>query len=214
MAEYPPDVAAAAEELGALRLPDDIELLGVAGKGSRSIVFRARFRGETVALKVYRPEVIEQYRDRHDLNIAVFEMSRNRKFRKVPELFPFSAKPIMVLGHDGKQSLCFMQEYIDGVGLEELGRAERGLPASVLNVATAIARHADEAGLEDLDLDYRNVMARQSGGKWLPVVCDFNRVPQAQGARPGLMGLFRKPRGRPNLECAEGWRAYSEQCSG
>lgn len=214
MAEYPGDVTAATDELGGLRLPDNIELLEVAGRGSRSIVFKAHFRGETVALKVYRPDIVQRYRDQYDLNIAVFEMSRNRKFRKVPELFPFSAKPIMVLGHDGKQTLCFMQEFIDGVSLEELGRSEGGLPPSVLNVAEAIARYADEAGLEELDLDYRNVMARKSEGAWLPVVYDFNHVPAGRGGQKSFLGLFRKGQARTNLKCAEAWSAYSRQCGG
>jgi predicted Ser/Thr protein kinase len=214
MTAYPPEVAAAAKELGGINLPDTIELLEVAGRGTRSIVFKARFRDEIVALKVYRPDVAQAYREKHDLNIAVFEMSRNRKFRKVPELFPFSAKPVMVLGHDGKQTLCFMQEFIEGVTLEELGKSQGGLPASVLNVAHSIARYADEAGLEDLDLDYSNVMARRQDGQWLPVVHDFNRVPAEQSGRKALLGLFRKSCGKPNLECVEAWAEFSSRCEG
>jgi predicted Ser/Thr protein kinase len=215
MAEYSPEVAAAVDELGGVHLPANIELLEVAGRGSRSIVFKARFRDEIVALKVYRPDVAQTYREKHDLNIAVFEMSRNRKFRKVAELFPFSAKPIMVLGHDGKQTLSFMQEFIEGVTLEELGKSQQGLPASVLNVAHAIARYADEAGLEDLDLDYRQVMARrQKDGQWLPVVYDFNRVPTKLEGRKALLGLFRKAQATSNVDCTEAWATFSKSCEG
>ena len=70
MTAYPPEVAAAAEELGGINLPDNIELLEGAGRGTRSIGFKARFRNETVALKVYRPDVAQAYRDKHDLIIC------------------------------------------------------------------------------------------------------------------------------------------------
>ena len=113
MSDYTPEVEAAVNELGGVNLPDNVTLLEVIGRGSRSIIFKAEYRGEKVALKVYRPEAVSAYRKKHNVNIAVFEMSQNRKFRKVPELLPFSAKPIMVLGHDGKQSVCFIQELIE-----------------------------------------------------------------------------------------------------
>ena len=178
MTDYSPEVATAIAELGDVHLPEEIRLLEVAGRGSRSIVFKATYRGETVALKVYRPEAIEKYRKKYELNIAVFEMSQNRKFRKVPELLPFSAKPIMVLGHDGKQSVCFMQ-----------------------------------AGLKELDLDYRDVMVRPQAGRWLPVIHDFNQVPSEHPANKAFMGLFKKGP-RPNYEIVRDWASYSEECAG
>jgi predicted Ser/Thr protein kinase len=214
MADYSPDVDAAVKELGGVNLPDTIELLEVAGQGSRSIIFKALFRGDTVALKVYRADVVKRYRDKYDLNIAVYEMSQNRKFRKVEALFPFSAKPIMVLGHDGKQSLCFLQEFIEGTPLTELGKANKGLPPSVLEAGDAIARAAAAAELGALDLDYRSVILRQQSGPWLPVIHDFNAAPDEQSGSKGLLGLFRKSHADPNQRLVQEWSGYSQKCAG
>jgi hypothetical protein len=204
-------VAEAAAELGGIRLPDDFELLDVAGQGSCAITFRAAHRGETVAVKAYRPRVAERYRKNHDLNIAVYEMSRNREFRKDQSLFPFSARPIMVLGHDGRLSLCFVQEYIEGTPLTELAPRNRGVPASVLDAGKTIVGAAEKAGLEELDLDYRNVILREQKGRWLPVIHDFNHIP---GEKPGgLAGLF-KGKPRDNRQMVDEWFEFSRQCAG
>ncbi len=211
MTEYSTEVAAAIEELGGVTLPDNIQLLEVVGRGTCSIVFKAQHRGEVVALKVYRPETVEKYRKKFDLNIAVFEMSQNRKFRKIPELTPFSAKPIMVLGHDGKQSVSFMQEFIEGRPLAEVGRENKGVPVSVLEAGEEIARAAEQAGLRDLDLDYRNVMVQSNNGRWLPVIHDFNQIPGDHPANKAFMGLFKKS-SRPNYEFVREWLTFSEEC--
>ena len=209
------EVAAAVEELGELTLPENTELLEVAGKGRCSVTFKANYRDEIVALKAYRPEIVKQYRKKYDVNIAVFEMSRNREFRKVRELFPYSAKPIMVQGHDGSVSLCFMQEFIEGIPLTQLAEQNRGLPASVLEAGELIARAAGQAGLHDLDLDYKNVLVRQQSGRWLPVIHDFNQVPGDHSGSGAIMGLLKKGMGRKpkdNYQYIQQWLQYSEQC--
>lgn len=213
MTDYPVEVSRAIEALGGVQLPDTVGLLGVAGEGSRAVVFRASHRGETVALKVYRPEAVATYRERHGCNIAVYEMSRNRAFRKVQELTPFSARPILVLGHDGQQSVSFMQEFIDGETLADFGRSHGGIPASVLEAGEIIAREAKRAGLEGFSLDYRDVMVRQQAGRWLPVIQDFNQPPAGETGGKGLMGLFRKGP-RPAADPIREWGEYARKCSG
>ena len=207
-----PSVAAALEELGSVNLPDNIDLLDVAGKGSRSIIFRATYRGEIVALKIYRPEVVDKYRKKFDLNIAVYEMSQNRKFRKVPELLPFSAKPIMVLGHDGKQTLCFIQEFIEGRPLVELAKELGGVPQSVLEAGEVIARAGDQAGMNNLDLDYRNVIVRESAGRWLPVIHDFNAPSAESPSNKAFLGLFKKGT-QSGYELVRDWVRFSDDCA-
>ena len=208
MSDYTPEVEAAVNELGGVNLPDNVTLLEVIGRGSRSIIFKAEYRGEKVALKVYRPETVSAYRKKHNVNIAVFEMSQNRKFRKVPELLPFSAKPIMVLGHDGKQSVCFIQELIEGKPLTELANDLGRLPTSVLEAGELIARVGEQAGLTSLDLDYRNVLVRQQSGRWLPVIHDFNEPIREQSSGKSFMGLFKKEV-QPGFELAREWSRYS-----
>lgn len=209
MSEQSPAVAAAINELGTVSLPDNIELLEVAGEGSCSVVFKVRYRGQTLALKVYRPEVVAAYREKHGVNIAVYEMSRNRKFRKVPELLPYSAKPILVFGHDGKQSVSFLQEFIEGVPLTRVAEAAKAVPTSALEAIESIASHADQADLNNLDLGYQDVLVRKVNGRWLPVLHDFNRIIDEQGGR-SLMGLFRKS-ATPNQAHVQGWRKYAQE---
>lgn len=173
------DIESAAQEVGGLRLPSNLEPLSVIGAGSRSITFKASFRSETVAMKAYRPEVIEKYRKKYDVNIAVFEMSRNRAFRKVPELLPYAAKPLSVIGHDGKHSLVFLQELIrESTNMTDLAAGNGGLPESVLEAGETIVRMAELAELHDLDLDPDGMLVRQVRGVWQPVMHDFNQMPQ------------------------------------
>jgi predicted Ser/Thr protein kinase len=208
-----PEITAAVEELGGVKLPENVELLEVIGQGSRSIVFKARYRGEIVALKIYRPAVIQKFRKKYDVNIAVFEMSQNRQFRKVPDLLPFSAKPIMVLGHDGKQSLCFIQEYVDAIPLTELAAEKGEVPQSVLEAGEVIARAGEQAGLDNLDLDYRNILVREQAGRWLPVLHDFNQPPAEPDSGKSFMGLFKKET-KPGYEQVREWIRFSEKCGG
>jgi len=161
-----------------LNFPSGLELESVAGEGRRSIVYKARYRAETVALKIYRPEFVEKYRKKYNVNIADFEMSRNEAFRRVPKLFRYAAKPLGVIGKDGKHSLAFLQEFINGITLMELGRKKGGLPGSVLQAGEVIVKEAEAVGLHDLDLFYKNILVREQEGVWYPVIYDFNLMPQ------------------------------------
>ncbi|NND45891.1 MAG: hypothetical protein HKN58_11255 [Xanthomonadales bacterium] len=210
-------IESAAEEVGGLRLPPDLEPISVAGKGRRSITFKASYRGDTVAMKAYRPEFIKTYRDKYDVNIGVFEMSRNRAFRKVPELLPYAAKPLAVIGHDGRYSLLFLQEFIDGIPLTTLAEQNKGLPDSVLESGETIVRAAEMNDLHDLDLFYKNIMVRKVRGAWQPVIHDFNQMPQHLFPPNPVLKLAFKSGARKfshrDYRCLQEWRDYSEQCS-
>ena len=211
------NIELAAEEIGGLRLPSELQPLEVAGKGSRSITFRANYRGDILAMKVYRPDVIEIYRKKYDRNIAVYEMSRNRAFRKIPELFPFAAKPISVMGHDGRCSLLFLQEFIEAVALSELAEKNKGLPDSVLKAGETIVRVAEHNGLHDLDLFYKDVLLRKQSGIWLPVLHDFNLMPQHEHPPNPILALAFKSGMRKNSyrdhRHLEQWHSYSKRCA-
>jgi hypothetical protein len=159
-------------------LPDEFEMTSIAGEGRRSVVYKGQLKGETVALKVYKQAFIDKYRSRYKVNIADFEMSRNKAFFNIPELSSYAARPIAVFGEDGGHSLAFAQEYIGGIGLVDLWKDQGALPESVLNAGETIVRHAELAGLHDLDLFYKNILVREQNGVWLPVVHDFNLMPQ------------------------------------
>jgi hypothetical protein len=212
------NIETAAAEVGGIRLPPDLEPLEVAGEGRRSITFRASHRGDIVAMKVYRPEFVEKYRKKFDVNIAVFEMSKNRRFRKIPELLPFAAKPLAVMGHDGKCTLMFLQEFISGIPLTELGERNKGLPDSVLEAGETIVRIAEMNELYDMDLFYKNVLVRKQHGVWLPVIHDFNLMPQTEHPPNPFLALALKTgmrkKSHRDYRCLEEWREFSIKCAG
>ena len=186
------------------------------GEGRRSVVYRAEYRGETVAAKVYRPEFIEKYRERYRVNIAEFERDRNRAVWGLPGLRPFAARPVGIVGLDSGHSLVFLQELIDGIPLVELGLRERGLPRSVLDAGELIVSRAERAGLHDLDLYYRNVLVRERNGEWLPVLHDFNLMPQYRFPPNPFLWLasrsgIRKKSHR-DYRCIRQWHEFSEHC--
>jgi len=172
------DIETAAKEVGGLKLPSNLEPLEVVGSGSCSIVFKASFRSETVAMKAYRPDAIDRYRRKYDVNIGVYEMSRNRAFRKVPELLPYTAKPLSVLGHDGNYSLVFLQEFIRGTPLLEVAEQNQGVPELVLEAGETIVRMAELNELHDLGLAPEDTLLRQVKGVWQPILHDFNGMPE------------------------------------
>ena len=186
------------------------------GEGRRSVVYRAVYRGETVAAKIYRPEFIEKYRERYRVNIAEFELGRNRAVRDLQGLRPFVARPVGIVGLDGGRGLAFLQEFIDGIPLVELGLREHGLPRSVLDAGQLIVSRAERAGLHDLDLYYRNVLVRECKGEWLPVLHDFNLMPQHLfPPNPFLWLAYRsgiRRKSHRDRRCIRQWHAFSEDC--
>jgi predicted Ser/Thr protein kinase len=203
-------------DMSDLILPENLVPTGLAGQGRRSVTFRAKYRDETVALKVYRKEFIHKYQQRYGLNIAQFEFARNQAFCAVEALRPYAAQPIKVLGVDDGYSLCFLQEFIDGPTLVELAQKNHGLPQSVLEAGRLICQQAEISGLHDLDLFYKNILVREQNGTWLPVIHDFNLVPQYQYppnpflAFAYLTGLRRKS--HRDWRCLKGWQEWSEHC--
>ncbi len=109
-------------------------------------------------------------------------MSQNRAFRKVPALLPYTAKPIRVIGQDGRFSLCFLQEFIDGLTVEELGAKLGHLPEGLFQVGRVIAQTCEDEGIQGIDQFMRNTLVRKKAGQWFPVIHDFKHVP-AEGSK-------------------------------
>jgi hypothetical protein len=203
-------------DINDLKLPGYLLLAGIAGEGRRSVTFNASYRGQILALKVYRREFIQKYQQRYKLNIAQFELTRNKAFYAVEALRPYAAKPIDVLGIDDGYSLCFLQEFIDGPSLVELAKNNQGLPQSVLDAGRLICEQAETAGLHDLDLFYKNILCRKQNDVWLPVIHDFNLVPQYQFPPNPFLKLayltgIRKKSHR-DWRCLKGWQDWSDHC--
>jgi hypothetical protein len=173
-----------------LNLPPGMELHARQGSGRICTVYRATFQGETVALKAYHPDAVTWFRNRHSINIAVHEMAQNRAFRQVPELLPYTAKPIRVIGQDGSVSLCFLQEFINGQTVAELAAKQR-LPEGLLLTSRRIAQLCADRGLQGLDQFMRSTLVREHAGQWTPVIHDFKHLPADTPAktthRPSLL---------------------------
>lgn len=198
-------------------LPPDLVLDRRVGEGRRSIVYLARYQGDTVAAKVYRPEFIRKYRDKYRIDIAQFEMQRNRALRDVPGLARFTARPLGVLGGDGRHGLVFLQSFIDGIPLVQLGREQGGLPSSILAAGATIVARAEAAGLHDLDLYYRNILVWQQNGEWLPALHDFNLMPQHLfPPNPFLYIAYRtgiRKKSHRDHRCIAQWKRFSDACA-
>jgi hypothetical protein len=160
-----------------LTLPNDLELLEVIGTGKLCRVYKAMYQGEMVALKSYSQQAVTLYRKKLNKNIAVFEMLQNRAFRKVPELLPYTAKPVRVIGQDGKLSLCYLQEFVDGPTLEELVSQTGHFPGSLITTGEAIDRICEEQGVEGVDQFMEGVRVREHAGVWTPIMFDFKHFP-------------------------------------
>lgn len=181
-----------------LTLPDGIVLLEKVGSGRAATVYKARFQGDTVALKAYKSNAASWYRKKLDKNIAVYEMMQNRAFRKHPDLIKYTAKPLRVIGQDGKASLCFLQEYVDGITLQQLGDRYGQIPGYLMRTGEAIARFCEEHDIKGVDDFMKGVKLRQSASTWVPIMFDFKHIPSAQPqeVKPGLLqrlGLNKRP---------------------
>jgi hypothetical protein len=199
-----------------LKLPDSLVPLEIAGEGRRSVTWRANYQDKVVALKVYRQAFIDKYQQRFKLNIAQFEHDRNKAFYAIDALRPYAARPIGMLGVDDQYSLCFLQEFLTGPTLIELAQQNHGLPQSVLDAGRIICETAEASGLHDLDIFYKNVMMRKQNDVWLPVLHDFNLLPQYRYPRNPFLALayFTRLRKRSHRDwrCLKEWHEYSNSC--
>lgn len=205
-----PDGGLSAEQQG-LRLPPDLELLELVGQSRWARTYKAHYEGETIALRAYTDNAASWYRKKLDKNVAVFEMLQNRKFRAKPELLPYTAKPIRVIGQDGKQSLCFLQEFVDGLTLEELGRQQGGIPGYLLEIGQAIASYCEENQIAGIDQFMGHALFRKENKGWTPIMYDFKHIPEEPKKPAGPSFLSRLGFGSRNSPATTGfmrdWRA-------
>ena len=160
------------------RLPQEIRIGALVGEGRRSRVFRATYNGALVALKLYREKYVQRYRQRYGNSIARFEHDRNAAFYGVEDLRRYVAKPLLVTGEGDGMSDAFVQEFVDGVALRTLAAETGSVPKETLESVRFIIGAASAAGLHDIDLDPDNLRVRHTRHGWLPVLFDFNMMPQ------------------------------------
>lgn len=167
-------------------LPDQIGEVRIReklGEGGRSIVYGGEWRGQQVALKVYKPERIITHTRRHALNIAEFEFQRNKTIYEIPGLSDYIAKPLYYWANP---DVCAMaQERLFGplYYFYYLDNKSQVAPAFKQHLRIIIDL-AHNASFYDVDIHAFNVIVDESRGEPIPKLFDFNLIPFHE--RPGL----------------------------
>jgi serine/threonine protein kinase len=169
----------------------EFQIVGTLGEGGRSIVYEGDWRGERVALKVYKPYGMEKHRRKHPEPLAEFEYRRNRAFFEAPGLSRYIARPIGFFHTPGVSAL--IQEPLDGELYYFYYQARNGvLPSELFGHIEKIVERAHAAGLFDIDLHAMNVMVVEEEGQPIPKLFDFNLVPWHERIRTPWVTLLLK----------------------
>jgi ubiquinone/menaquinone biosynthesis C-methylase UbiE len=167
----------------------DLEVKDKLGEGKRSVVYRARWRGRDVGVKVYKPAAIARHSRKHKLPLAEFEHRRNRAFFDARGMSKYVAEPIGFIVEPGFQ--MSLQECLDGevYYFAQRDHASFISPKFMDDLADLVSlSHA--ADLYDIDLHAMNVMVdRQAGG---PKLFDFNQIPFTERPQNPFIGFALK----------------------
>jgi ubiquinone/menaquinone biosynthesis C-methylase UbiE len=164
----------------------DLEVTGKLGEGKRSVVYRARWRGREVGVKVYKPAAIARHARKHQLPLAEFEHRRNKAFFEAPGLPKYVAEPLGFVVQPGFQ--MSVQECLEGevYYFAHKQRATFISPRFMDHLAELVSlSHA--ARLYDIDLHAMNVMVDRRAGT--PKLFDFNQIPFTERPQNPFVGL-------------------------
>jgi ubiquinone/menaquinone biosynthesis C-methylase UbiE len=176
-----------------IRLKDtqyaELEVNAKLGEGKRSLVYRAKWRGRDVSVKVYKPAAIARHARKHRLPLAEFEYRRNKAFFDARGMSRYVAEPLGFVVEPGFQ--MSLQECLDGevYYFAQRQHAEFISPRFMEDLAELVSlSHA--AKLYDIDLHAMNVMVdRRAGG---PKLFDFNQIPFTERPQNPFIGLALK----------------------
>ncbi len=167
----------------------DLEVTEKLGEGKRSVVYRARWQGRDVGLKVYKPAAIARHARKHKLPLAEFEHRRNRAFFDARGMSKYVAEPLGFIVEPGFQ--MSLQECLDGevYYFAQREHADFISPRFMDDLAEVVSL-SHEAKLYDIDLHAMNVMVdRKAGG---PKLFDFNQIPFTERPQNPFIGLALK----------------------
>ena len=159
------------------------------GEGKRSIVYRAKWRGRDVGLKVYKPAAIANHARKHKLPLAEFEHRRNKAFFSARGMSKYVAEPFGFMVEPGFQ--MSLQECLDGevYYFAQRDHADFISPRFMEDLAGLVSL-SHQAKLYDIDLHAMNVMVdRHAGG---PKLFDFNQIPFTERPQNPFVGLALK----------------------
>jgi ubiquinone/menaquinone biosynthesis C-methylase UbiE len=163
-----------------------LEVKDKLGEGKRSVVYRARWRGRDVGVKVYKPAAIARHSRKHKLPLAEFEHRRNRAFFDARGMSKYVAEPIAFVVEPGFQ--MSLQECLDG---EVYYFAQRDHASFIsprfMDDLAELVNLSHAADLYDIDLHAMNVMVdRHAGG---PKLFDFNQIPFTERPQNPFVGF-------------------------
>jgi hypothetical protein len=163
-----------------------IELGDKIGEGKRSVVYRARWSGRDVSVKVYKPAEILRHARKHPLPLAEFEHRRNQAFYRAAGMSKYVAEPLGYL--IAKDFQMTLQEFLDGEIYYFARRDNAGFISPRFKEELAeLVRLSHAAQLYDIDLHAMNVMVdRRTGG---PKLFDFNQIPFHERPQNPLVAL-------------------------
>src|SRR4051812_43806510 len=167
----------------------DLAITDKLGEGKRSMVYRARWRGRDIGLKVYKPASMANHARKHALPLAEFEHRRNKAFFEARGMAQYVAEPIGFVVQPGFQ--MSLQELVDGevYYFAQRHHAEFISPRFMDELTNLVAR-SHEAKLYDMDLHAMNVMVDRVKGT--PKLFDFNLIPFTERAQNPFIGLALK----------------------
>ena len=160
------------------------------GEGKRSIVYRGRWQGREVGIKVYKPAAMASHARKHKLPLAEFENLRNKAFFEARGMSKYVAEPLGFVVEPGFQ--MSLQELVDGevYYFAQRDHADFISPRFMDDLANLVTL-SHEASLYDIDLHAMNVM-----------------VDRARARRScSISTRFRSPSGRRTR--SSGWRSSS-----
>jgi SAM-dependent methyltransferase len=167
----------------------DLQITGKLGEGKRSMVYRARWRGRDLGLKVYKPAAIASHARKHKLPLAEFEYLRNKAFFEARGMSKYIAEPLGFLVEPGFQ--MSLQECVDGevYYFAQRDHADFVSPRFMEDLANLVSL-SHEARLYDIDLHAMNVMVDRRTGT--PKLFDFNQIPFTERPQNPFIGLALK----------------------
>jgi len=156
------------------------------GEGKRSVVYRGRWRGRDVGIKVYKPAAMASHARKHKLPLAEFEYCRNKAFFEARGLAQYVAEPLGFVVEPGFQ--MSVQELVDGevYYFAQRDHADFISPRFMDDLAVLVSL-SHEARLYDIDLHAMNVMVDRHKGT--PKLFDFNQIPFTERPQNPFIGL-------------------------
>jgi hypothetical protein len=169
---------------------EGLELQARIGEGRHANVFAAHWRGQEVAVKVYRPASVARHRLKFGGSLAGFEFARNAHIRSLRGMARFVAEP---LGHASRgDDECLVQERLHGPLYFHYRNAGQTAPPGFKARLTQLVAACHVAGIYDLDLHAMNVIVQQEpDGELIPRLFDFNMVPYTLKPRNAGQWLMR-----------------------